>query len=399
MKKRIKVLALGYLPKWRGGLQQTGLATGLFDLHNTVNELEQNVEVVIAATDVFKEEVQVDHTRVLGWSKVIIIKHALKRIHRVLYFACCNIRFLKFKPAFRFWDNLAKQIFLDYAIERERPDIVHLHGCLYALYYESIWQKDIPKVLRIHGLNGYNETYDMMLHYRKIEKYITRHHFKWVTFLTQSNKEEWLSKYGGFPCPTYVFLNGYNQNIFKLSSEIVEKKFDLIEIAGISENKGQRRVLQALKKMKDDGLPLSYLIIGSGNEMYVNELKEYATENQLDVTWLLYVAQTELPHFIYQSTFFIMPSVTEGFGKVFVESLACGTPVILPQTLPIALEKGLLSKENAIFLDNENTEGIYEGLKKIKQLRYNANDVAKTVSTISWQSIAKEYINLYGKVL
>lgn len=261
------------------------------------------------------------------------------------------------------------------------------------------WQKDIPKVLRIHGINGYNETYAMMLQYRNIEKHINRYPFEWVTFLTQSNQEEWLSKYGCFPCPTYVILNGYNKNIFKLPNGTIEKKYDLIEIAGISENKGQRRVLRALKKLKDEGQSLSYLIIGAGDESYINELKDFAIENQLDVTWHLYVSQVELPHYIYQSNFFIMPSKTEGFGKVFVESIACGTPVILPKNLPIAMEKGLLTEKNAIFLASEKEEGIYEGLKQMKQLSFNAADVANTVSTISWQAIAKEYINLYRRSL
>lgn len=398
MEKKIKVLSLGYLPKWKGGLQQTGLATGIFDLHNSINELNQNVEVVIAATDVFKEEIVVDHTRVLGWSKIIIFKHAFLRIHRVMYFACKNLKFVKYKPVFRFWDDLAKQIFLDYAIERERPDIIHLHGCLYALYLQTIWQKELPKVLRIHGINGFNETYERMLQYREIEKYITSFPYKWVTFLTQSNQEEWKNKYGVFPCSTYVYLNGYNQNIFKLSKEIVKKKYDLIEIAGVSENKGQIRVMRALKRLKSEGMSLSYLIIGMGKEPYLSELKFFSSENQLDVTWLSYVAQTDLPQYIYQSRFFIMPSVTEGFGKVFVESLACGTPVILPQSLPIAKEKGLLSEKNSIFLANEKEEGIYKGLKQIKQLIFDAADVANTVSSISWQTIAKEYINLYRQL-
>ncbi len=399
MKKRIKVLALGYLPKWRGGLQQTGLATGIFDLHNTVNEINQDIEVVIAATDVFQEEIRVDNTRVLGWSKSLIVKHALKNIHRVAYFAWKNLKYRKFAPVFRFWDDLAKQIFLDYAIEKEKPDIIHLHGCIYALYYDTIWQKEIPKVLRIHGLNGFNETYSIMLQCREIEKQITSYPFKWVTFLTRSNQEEWMIHYGHFPCSTYFFLNGYNQNIFKLPGQAVEKKYDLLEIAGVSDNKGQLRVMQALKKMNDEGTTLSYLIIGGGDESYISQLKKYALENNLDVTWKSYVAQPDLPQYVHASNYFIMPSVTEGFGKVFVESLACGTPVILPKSLPIAKEDGLLSEQNALLLEDESVEGIYKGLKMLKQYKFDPILVAETVSAISWQAIAKEYATLYRQII
>lgn len=64
-----KILALGYLPKWRGGRQSTGLATGLFDLHDAVNEVSSDYEVTIAATDVFKKHFKSAHTSILGWTK------------------------------------------------------------------------------------------------------------------------------------------------------------------------------------------------------------------------------------------------------------------------------------------------------------------------------------------
>ena len=81
-----KVLALGYLPKWRGGKQSSGLATGLFDLHDAINEVCSDIDVTIAATDIFKEHYHTSHTNVLGWTKVLLCKHMIKRFYRLPFF-------------------------------------------------------------------------------------------------------------------------------------------------------------------------------------------------------------------------------------------------------------------------------------------------------------------------
>ena len=41
-----KILALGYTPKDKGGKQTTGLATGIFDLHDAVNALNCDFKII-----------------------------------------------------------------------------------------------------------------------------------------------------------------------------------------------------------------------------------------------------------------------------------------------------------------------------------------------------------------
>ena len=72
----MKVLAFGYVPKWKGGKQLTGLATGIFDLHNAINDLDNDIRVTLAATDIHLSETKIDSTSVLGWNKRILLKFA-----------------------------------------------------------------------------------------------------------------------------------------------------------------------------------------------------------------------------------------------------------------------------------------------------------------------------------
>ncbi len=391
-----KVLALGYIPKWKGGRQLTGLATGLFDLHDAVNGLHDNVEVTIAATDIFTKSTKIDNTPIIGWSKSALIIHAIRYFYRLPKFLKGVFTLRKYKPVTNSLEIFAKLIFLDYAIQQVKPDFVHLHGALYALYRPYIWRSNLKVVLRLHGLNGYDETILGYQQYRKIEKDILSIPYQFVTFVTESICDEWKDRYGLFLCPMIPLINGYNAAVFYPPKEKILKKYDLITISGLSERKGQDRVLEAIKLLKDEGHHISYLIIGSGNKNYEETLISYVNKYSLDVTFISYTSQDKLNSMLWESKYFILPSVTEGFGKVYIESIGAGIPVILPQTLPIAHEKNILSPQNSILIKDYSTESIYNGIKAMHDM-YISDDISATVNHLKWSQIARQYIELYKK--
>lgn len=393
-----KILALGYIPKWRGGRQLTGLATGIFDLHNAVNGLDSEYKVVIAATDIYEKIKKIENTDVIGWNKKILVSHIIIRFYRMLFFGLQSWKMHKKYPAIPFWDTLFKIIFFDYAIEKERPDIIHLHGAVYALFINALWRNRKPVVLRLHGINGFDNTIEHYDIYRNIEKDIISLPFSFVTFVTSHVCSEWKKKYGEFKCPMIPLINGFNSDIFYVPTYPVEKEYDLITIAGVTERKGQGRVMEAMKKLRDEnGTILSYIIVGNGDRDYETKIKKYAKENALVVKFVDYCPQTELNKLLWKSKFFIQPSASEGFGKTYIEAAASGIPSILPEFLPIAKEPGVLSELNAVFTKNESSDSIYELLRSLDfKKEINPNKVSESVSWLSWKSLAQKYIALYN---
>ena len=397
MKK--KVLALGYLPMWRGGRQATGLATGLFDLHDAVNEITDEFEVIIAATDVFKKEFKVAHTSVVGWTKGILLIHGLKNIYKLPFFILKAWSFSKKYSIIPFVDTLAKIIFLDYAINKVKPDIIHLHGVIYALYINALWKNSKPVVLRLHGMNGYDSTIPGYQDCKRMEKDILDNKYACVTFVTSDLCEDWKMKYGTFKCPMIPVINGYNKDVFYTPEMKQEKKYDLITISGVNDRKGQGRVIEALKMLKDEGIELSYLIVGTGPEEYMKKIKAYADEHSVNVTFMDYCAQDKLNDLLWISKWFIQPSASEGFGKTYIESAAAGIPFILPKHLPIVTERGVVSSKNAITIKDESAVEIYKTLKSIDfSTCYDENEVAKSVSHLAWQALAREYTKIYKSI-
>lgn len=392
----MKVLAVGYIPQWKGGRQKTGLATGLFDLHDAVNSLHSDINVTIAATDIFQEEIKIDHTKVIGWKKSLLLKHAILRFYRLPLFIKGALSLNKYAEVTGgFATILAKLVFLDYAIEKEDPDIIHLHACIYATFRDYIWHKEIPVALRLHGINGYDPDIRGYLKYRDIENKITKTNFAFVSFVTRDISEDWQRLYGAFHCPMIPVINGYNENVFYTPTKTVEKRYDLITISGLSERKGQDRVIRAMKELRDAGKNLSYLVVGNGYDDYEKLIKDFVDEADLDVTFIAYVPQDKLNSYLWQSNYFILATSSEGFGKVFIESMAAGVPVILPANIPIAKEHGIFNERNSLFMKDSSIESIIEVLSSLPNNIGSMSEIAENIAHLSWKNIAREYIKLY----
>ena len=393
------ILAFGYIPKGKGGKQTTGLATGIFDLHDAVNQLNSEFKVIIAATDIHQKRTKIDYTDIIGWDKKSLVKHSLMYPFRTLFFIIKTISLLRFRKLVDPANMLVKFIFIDYAINLTKPDLLHFHGTSGALLSTGLWNKKIKRVLRIHGINGYDPSIPFYQLHQKIEKYVTGLLFEKVTFVANGICEEWKEKFGNFNCEMIPVLNGFNEGLFKplKSNESIKKQFDLITFSGVSERKGQGRVIEAIYNLKKENLNLSYLVIGSGEKKYMDTIKKFVSDNKLDVTFIDYLPQEKLVSYLHQSKYFILPSITEGFGKVYIESIGAGVPVIIPQHLPLTKEKNVLNKENSVFISDYSVKSIEEGLRKLfsSEIIYSNIKVSSSVEALQWKNLAKEYLKIY----
>ena len=90
----------------------------------------------------------------------------------------------------------------------------------------------------------------------------------------------------------------------------------------------------------------------------------------------------------------------ESFGLTFIESLACGVPIISFNTKGV--NEIVKSHYNGFLVDNTNIEKMVELIKKIqenkdsiKNLRTNCtNSILKFDNTLITKKIAKHYVNL-----
>ena len=93
-----------------------------------------------------------------------------------------------------------------------------------------------------------------------------------------------------------------------------------------------------------------------------------------------------------------MPSSSEGFGLVAIESIACGTPVIVPNHLPIVQEVGLLNENNSIIIEDNSIKEICKGILNGISRNFKRKEVSESISFITWKEVTSKYINIYNEI-
>jgi len=108
----------------------------------------------------------------------------------------------------------------------------------------------------------------------------------------------------------------------------------LIFLSRIDEKKGIDLLLHALAQVT---IPYFLTIAGSGDEVYINYLKEIATTHNLTdkINWAGFRMDNKF-EMLRNNDLFILPSHDENFGNAVIESLCTGTAVLITPHVGLA---------------------------------------------------------------
>lgn len=195
--------------------------------------------------------------------------------------------------------------------------------------------------------------------------------------------------------PITVIHNGIDPDIFKPYDKIdsreqlrlpQDKKIILIGAASLSSpRKGMQLALDAIDKLDMD----SVCICTFGYTDNIND-KIISLGPITDNTLLakLYSA----------SDLFIMSSIEEAFGQVFIESLACGTPVVsFPNGGGIDIIKDGV---NGFLTKDFTSASLVDGIEKALGYTFDRNSIrTDTLDRFNITDKAEQYIKLYKSIL
>lgn len=166
------------------------------------------------------------------------------------------------------------------------------------------------------------------------------------TIMVQSERDERKFKMRGIHQGKLrlVRFNGIDTEKYKCTPKLIydNENIKLLCIARLDDShkyKGVHELIESIKPLKNKELDfkLSLNIIGDGNlrKPYENECKAANLDN---IKFLGDLSFNDLIDQICQASFLILPSVNkaEGFGRVALEALSCGTPVIVSKYAGIA---------------------------------------------------------------
>lgn len=391
------VLAFGHIPKSHGGRQQSGLANAMWSIASNMADPISGFNVVFCATDMRARSIEIDGVEVVGWTKRSLLGGILRHLGQSIKLLARLSRVCS-RYDLPLARTTLKALHLQNVIDRTAPDFLHLHGCDAVVLLEAGIFDPQKTLVTIHGLHGASGPPRLGVMEAKLNKLSLRG----LVFVSAQNMREWGETYGPSISPQAAFPNAFDREEFFLAEGARPRKgghkasYRLVSIGSVSENKGQHRVIEALGRFQALGIShvVEYIMIGDGAPPVVARLLAQAADAGILVSHLPYLSPTALREQVSQADFMILPTANEGFGLVFLESIACGVPVVLPKGLPICAEPGLLSAANAVFLESSSADAVLEFLANLPLHSFVAAEVASSLPQMSWKGVGARYREL-----
>lgn len=180
----------------------------------------------------------------------------------------------------------------------------------------------------------------------------------------------------------------------------VKNAFILITSSRLVEKNGVGDVIDALPLLPEN---VCFVVCGSGR--LEEELRAKVAAQGLDkrVKFLGFVKIETLPVLFRAADAFIRPSLSEGLGNAFLESMATKTPTIGTPVggIPDFLHEG----ETGFLCEPENPASIAETVKRVQALdpdtreRILAKAYEDVTTTYNWDPIAKSMRALFEEII
>ncbi len=281
-------------------------------------------------------------------------------------------------------------LFIPFAVVATNPKVIHSHG-LIAGFGSVFWGRIFGKrvISTTHSIYHFPKSGL----YRNFAAWVFRNSDKVLTLSKQSRDE--IVNLGINKNKVRVFTYWVDLDRFKKIEGAKKKlgwedKFVVLFVGRLIPEKGVRELLAAVRSW-DKKITLA--VAGTG------PMEEEIKNLKLKIENLIYLGKIDndkLPLYYSASDLLIVPSVhEEGFGRVILEALACGTPVVganrgaIPEAMDNSVGKLLdVSPENI----KNSVENFYDNPGKLEKLSRNTRAfAAKMYSEKNVETIIKAY--------
>ncbi len=155
--------------------------------------------------------------------------------------------------------------------------------------------------------------------------------------------------------------------------------------------KGQRLAIEALGELPDAALALA----GAGSDEA--ELRTLAARLGLGdrVHFLGQVEHDALPRLLAASDVVVLPSQREGLANAWIEALACGTPLVIPD---VGGAREVIRTPSAGRIAARNAAAIAAAVREVLAAGYSQAEVAANAARFSWQTNAAQLAAHYARI-
>lgn len=313
-----------------------------------------------------------------------------------------------FKIVDRVWfDFKQNKIFRDITkkIDLKKFNIIHAYtlftdgNCAFRIYKKY----KIPYVVAVRNTDmNYFLKYRIWLRKRGIN--IIKNS-KAVFFLSNSYMERFLELYvpedlkSEIKQKCIVIPNGVDK--FWIENKIREAKIyrygsiiKILYVGKIDKEKNLKLTLEAINKLSDEGYGIQYTAVGK----IINKSVYNLLEKNNHVKYISHCSKEELINIYRENDLFVMPSLRETFGVVYVEAMSQGLPVVYTRNEGFdgQFSDGIVGYA----IDSHSSDELVYVIKNILEKYHDISErCLKNVEIFDWDDIAKKYEDIYQEVL
>ena len=274
----------------------------------------------------------------------------------------------------------------------------------------------MPSVCTIHDL-GYLKFSEQFRKYDfwqlKLWTAISISISKYIIAVSKHTKTDIVRHYPSASKKTVVIYHGYDKSRFKpeISEDVVrrvKKKYKIdgkyiLFLSTLKPSKNIEGLIDAFSLLSKNGdIDGELRLVISGRKGWLYEsIYEKARDLSLGkkVIFTDFVSENDKPALIKGALVFASPSFWEGFGIHVLESLACGTPVVVSKIASLPEVAGIAGK----YVEPKNISSISNGIKQILSLsKVEYNKLVEKgyaqAQKFSWNKSAQETLRLLEKV-
>lgn len=283
-------------------------------------------------------------------------------------------------------------------IKNNKIDLIHYFFSVPTGLLSFLHMKSIPYIVSLRGgdVPKYNPGEMQLFHFllKPLNKLLLKKSKRVVAL--SNNLGEMAKKELGIKNYSVVY-NGIDIKRKKNNYKKPNGKLKIITISRLIDWKRIDLIIKAIKDFRD----VKLRIIGTGKEE--NRLKQLVKKLNINdsVEFLGFIKNKDIHKYLINSDIFILPSIGDSFGIVFLEAMACGLPIIAAKAggVPEVVHDGY----NGFLVEPNNLEELVNvilNLKEDKQLRktFSVNSLKLVKEKFGWDKGSQQYYELYDNI-
>ncbi|MEG1723993.1 MAG: glycosyltransferase family 4 protein [Anaerovoracaceae bacterium] len=307
-------------------------------------------------------------------------------------------RFFYFRKQYCIYKNLINKNYVS------DVKMIHAHN-LFSVGLATMLlakKKNIPYVVAVRNTDV-NVFFKYMIHLRWLGVCILKNASK-IVFLSPAYEKVVLERYVPVKLKetikkkTIIIPNGINKfflkNLYARTKYKLNKDIKLLYVGEIVKNKNIETTISACLNLQTIGYQVSFSVVGRVLDYKIKE----TIEQYPFIHYYLQCDQQEVLKHMRTSDIFIMPSITETFGLVYVEAMTQGMPIIYTkgQGFDGYFPQGTIGYA----VDCFNQEDIVQKILKIYEDYDNISKrCIEKAHRFDWSKIALIYKNLYLSII